>query len=39
MYDSIFPSADPVGELQDKAPVSHALSGANAHRSDGALLS
>ena len=38
-YDSIFPPADPVGEQQDKAPVSHTISGANVHRSDGALLS
>jgi hypothetical protein len=33
-YDSIFPPADPVTEQPDKAP-----SGANAHRSDGGLLS
>ena len=36
-YDSIFPPADPVGEKQSKAPVSHTVGGANAHRSDGAL--
>ncbi len=38
-YDGIFPPADPVSEKQNKAPVSHTVSGANAHRSDGALLS
>jgi hypothetical protein len=37
-YDSIFPPADPVNEQQDKARVTHAVSGANAHRSDVALL-
>ena len=35
IYDSIFPLADPV----NKAPVSHTVGGANAHRSDGVLLS
>ena len=39
MYDSIFPPADPVRERLDKAPISHSASGANAHRSDGGLLS
>ena len=39
IYDSIFPSADPVSNKQNKAPVSYTLSGANAHRSDGVLLS
>ena len=39
IYDSIFPPADPVSEKQDKAPTSHTVSGANAHRSDGVLLS
>ncbi|MEH2548419.1 hypothetical protein V1283_005064 [Bradyrhizobium sp. AZCC 2262] len=39
IYDGIFPPADPVSEKQNKAPVSHTVSGANAHRSDGALLS
>ena len=29
VYDSIFPP-----EQQDKAPISHTVSGANAHRSD-----
>ena len=38
-YDSIFPPADPVSEQQDKARVSHTISGANAHRRDGVLLS
>jgi len=39
IYDGIFPPADPVSERQDKAPVSHAVSGANAYRSDRVLLS
>jgi hypothetical protein len=39
IYDSIFPPADPVSEKQNKAPVSHTVGGANAHRSDGVLLS
>jgi hypothetical protein len=39
IYGSIFPPADPVSEKQNKAPVSHTVSGANAHRSDGVLLS
>jgi hypothetical protein len=39
IYDSIFPPADPVSEQQDKAPVSHKVSGANVHRSDGVFLS
>jgi hypothetical protein len=39
IYDSIFPPADPVSEQQDKALVSHTVSGANAYRSDGVLLS
>ncbi|MEA2950546.1 MAG: hypothetical protein QOJ96_66 [Alphaproteobacteria bacterium] len=39
MYDSIFPRADPVREKQNKAPTSHTVSGANAHRGDGVLLS
>ena len=38
-YDSIFPPADPVSEKQNKAQVSHAVGGANAHRSNGVLLS
>jgi hypothetical protein len=38
IYDSIFSPADPVSEQQDKAPVSHSVSGANAYRSDGVLL-
>jgi hypothetical protein len=38
-YDSVFPPADPVSEQRAKAPVSHMVSGANAHRSDGNLLS
>jgi hypothetical protein len=39
IYDSIFPPADPISVREDKAPVSHAVSGANAYRCDGALLS
>jgi hypothetical protein len=39
IYDSIFPPADPVSEQQDKAPIIHTVSGANARRSDGVLLS
>jgi len=39
IYDSIFPPADPVGEQDDKAPIRHTVGGANAHRSDGGLLS
>jgi len=38
-YDSIFALADPVREQQDKALVSHAVSGANALRGDGVVLS
>jgi hypothetical protein len=37
-YDST-PSADPVSEQRDETPTSHTVSGANAHRSDGVLLS
>jgi hypothetical protein len=39
IYGSIFPPADPVSEQQDSALASHTLSGANAHRRDGVLLS
>jgi hypothetical protein len=39
IYDSIFPPVDPVSEQQAKASVSHTVSGANAYRSDGVLLS
>jgi hypothetical protein len=39
IYESVFPPADPVSEQQDKAPVSHPVSGANIHRSDAILLS
>ena len=38
-YDSIFPPSDLAGEQQDKAQVSLAVSGTNALRSDGVLLS
>ena len=39
IYDSIFPPADPVSGKQNKVPVSHPVSGANADSSDGVLLS
>jgi hypothetical protein len=39
IYDSIFPPADPLSDQQNKQPVSHTVSGANAYRSDGVLLS
>ena len=39
IYDGIFPPADPVSEKQNKAPVSHTVSGANAHRGGGGLPS
>ena len=39
IYDSIFPPAFPVREEQDTGPVSQTVSGANAHRSRGVLLS
>jgi hypothetical protein len=39
IYDNIFPPADPVSETQNKAPVSHTVSRANSHRSDGIFLS
>ena len=38
-YDSVFPPDDPVSEQQNRAPVSHTVSGANAYRSDGVVLS
>ena len=36
IYDSIFPPADAV-KKHDKAPISHTVSGPNAHGSDGGL--
>ena len=39
IYDSIFPSSDPIGEQQDRAALSRAIIGANAYRRDGILLS
>jgi hypothetical protein len=39
IYDSVFPPADLVSERQNKVPVGHAVSSANAHRGDGTLLS
>jgi hypothetical protein len=37
IYDSIFPSADPVKERHEKARISHTINGAKASRSDGDL--
>ena len=37
IYDGIFPAADPESDQGPKAPAGHMASGANAHRSDGAL--
>jgi hypothetical protein len=37
IYDGIFPPADPESEQGYKAPAGRTISGANAHRSDGAL--
>ena len=39
IYDNIFPPTDPVREQHDKTPTRHSVGGANAHRSDGGLLS
>ena len=39
IYDSIFPPADPFSGNENKAPASHTVCGANAHRSEGVLLS
>jgi hypothetical protein len=39
MYNSIFPPADPVGERQAQASISHSVSSAGAQRSDGGFLS
>ena len=39
IYDSVFPPADPASEQQNRAPVSHTVSGANAYRTDGVVLS
>jgi hypothetical protein len=39
IYDSIFPPADSGSGKQNKAPASHTVSGANAHRGNGVLLS
>jgi len=36
-YDSLFPPNGPFGEQPDTAPAGHAVSGANAYRSDGVL--
>jgi hypothetical protein len=39
IYDSIFPPAAPLGEQQNKGAVSQAVSGVDAHRGHGVLLS
>jgi hypothetical protein len=39
IYDSIFPSSDSIGVQQDKAPLNHAIIGANAYLRDGVLRS
>jgi len=39
IYASIFPPVDLVNEKEDKAAVSHTVSGDNAHRREGVLLS
>jgi hypothetical protein len=39
VYDSVFPSADPVSKEQNKTPAGLAVGGANAHRSDGVVVS
>ena len=39
IYDGIFPPAHLVSEEQEKGPVTERVSGANAHRSEGILLS
>jgi hypothetical protein len=38
IYDSIFSPSNTVSEQPDTAPLGHAVSGANAYRSDGVLL-
>jgi hypothetical protein len=37
IYDSVFPSSDPVGEHRDKASASHMSIGADLYRGEGAL--
>ena len=39
IYDSIFPPDGPVSEQQDNVSASHTVSGADAYRSDGVVLS
>ena len=39
IYDSIFPSADPASERLNIVRLGHIVSGANAHRGEGVLLS
>jgi hypothetical protein len=39
IYDGIFPPADPVSAQRGKVPSSHTVSGADAYRRDGVLLS
>jgi hypothetical protein len=38
MYDSVFPPSDRESEQGDKVPAGPTVSGADAHRSDGAVL-
>jgi hypothetical protein len=38
-YESIFPPVDPISDEGDKARVDHKVSGANAVRSEGELVS
>jgi hypothetical protein len=37
IYDSVFPSSDPVCEQRDKASASHMGIGADVHRDEGEL--
>lgn len=37
IYDSVFPSSDPVGEHRDTASASHMSIGADLYRGEGAL--
>jgi hypothetical protein len=37
-YDSILPPGDPFSGRPDTAPAGHSVGGANAYRSDGALV-
>jgi len=39
IYDSIFPSAEPVSEKRSNTPSNRAANGVTAHRSDSVVLS